>query len=248
MKGKGMEDRSIKGISPLILALDTGDLMQGVKIARSVRDHVKIVKVGLQLFSARGPSAVKALKEEGFEVFLDIKMMDIPNTVAAACRELCGLEPLMLTIQTMGGQEMMRAASAAVDEHCSGAGVRRPYLIGVTVLTSFDLFALKKTGVRNSVEAQVLMLARLAESSGMDGLVASPLETIHVRRQVGEEMIIITPGIRLPGMEPDDQKRVASPGEAVRAGADFLVVGRPLCQASDPKAVAEEMLADAGRL
>ena len=147
---------------------------------------------------------------------------------------------------TLGGQEMMRAATQAVKEHCDARGISRPLLIGVTVLTSLDLLALKKIGIHESVEEQVVRLAKLARDSGMDGLVSSPLETLMVRREVGAGMILITPGVRLAGSGTDDQKRVATPSDAMRAGADYLVVGRPLYRAEDPLAVARQMLEDVG--
>lgn len=242
-----MKDRRLAGMSPLILALDTPDLVRGIELAREVGEYVDIVKVGLELFSSGGPDTVRRLKDEGCEVFLDLKLNDIPNTVASACRALCELEPLMLTLHAMGGQEMMRSAQAAVGEHCSQAGLRRPLLIGVTVLTSLDLPALQKIGVTGPVEDAVLRLAGLARESGLDGLVTSPLEVGPVRREVGEELILITPGVRLAGTSRGDQVRVATPGEAVRAGADFIVVGRPVSTADEPRKVAVEMLKDAGR-
>lgn len=234
-------------MSPLILALDTSDLDDARRVAGELQDHVDVVKVGLQLFASAGTRAVEDFKKDGFEVFLDIKMMDIPNTVASAILALCDLEPFMLTLHTMGGQEMMRAAAAAAREHCAKSRIRSPDLIGVTVLTSMDLLALKKIGVGDPVESQVLRLAKLAEKSGMDGLVTSPLETLKVRREVGRKMTLITPGVRMPRMSTDDQKRVATPADAMRDGADFLVVGRPLYRAQDPRGVAADILRDAGR-
>ncbi|HEY5526714.1 MAG TPA: orotidine-5'-phosphate decarboxylase [Candidatus Anoxymicrobiaceae bacterium] len=242
-----MKEKRFEGLSPLILALDTSDLDGARRLADRVRPYVDIVKIGLQLYSHAGVEAVKSLKEDGFEVFLDIKMMDIPNTVASACIALCEHEPLMLTLHTMGGQEMMRAAEQAVRTHCEEAGLQKPLLIGVTVLTSFDLLALAKIGIAESIEAQVIRLAKLARDSGVDGLVSSPLETLPVRREVGPDMVLITPGVRLPGASMDDQKRVATPAAAMKSGADFLVVGRPLYQAPDPLAVAAEMLKDVKR-
>lgn len=229
------------GLSPLIIALDTPDLETALATALAVREHVDVVKVGLELFSAAGTEALRELKREGFEVFLDLKLMDIPNTVASACLALCEHEPFMITLHTMGGQEMMRAAAQAVRERCGASGERGPLLIGVTVLTSLDVLALKKIGVSDPPGKQVLRLARLAGESGMDGIVASPLETLAIRREVGEEMVVVTPGIRPEGAVPDDQKRVATPADAVRAGADFIVVGRPLTKASDPAAAAREI-------
>lgn len=238
---------TIRKLSPLILALDTPDLEEGRGVANRVRDHVDIVKVGMELFFSAGPEAVSALKKDGFEVFLDLKLHDIPNTVSSAINALCALEPLMLTVHTTGGQEMMWAAAASVKEHCEKAALRRPLLMGVTVLTSIDLTALHMIGFHGSIEEHVLGLAKLAAQSDLDGLVTSPLETRPVRREVGAHMILATPGIRLQSMAHDDQMRVATPGEAIRSGADFLVVGRPLRHARDPEAAAREILGDAGR-
>jgi orotidine-5'-phosphate decarboxylase len=237
----------IRELSPLILALDTSDLEEAREKAARVRESVDIVKVGLQLFASAGTRGVEALKDDGFEVFLDIKMIDIPNTVSSAIVALCDLEPLMLTLHTMGGQEMMRGAEIAVREHCDGTSIRKPLLIGVTVLTSLDMLALTKIGISDSIESQVERLAKLAKESGMDGLVTSPLETLKVRREVGPEMLLITPGVRLEGTSQDDQKRVATPVDALSAGADFIVVGRPVFRAGDPAEVADEILRSAGR-
>jgi orotidine-5'-phosphate decarboxylase len=242
-----MRNSELERLSPLILALDTSDLEWATEIAREVHEYVDIVKVGLQLFASAGPDAVRRLKREGFEVFLDLKLSDIPNTVVSACLALCELEPLMLTLHAMGGQEMMRFARRAVGERCAKAGFRRTLLIGVSVLTSLDLLALKKIGVNHSVEEEVVRLAKLVTESGLDGIVTSPLETQSVRREVGDEPILVTPGVRLAGMKRDDQSRVAAPGEVVRAGSDFLVVGRPILTAEDPGKVAAKIMKDAGR-
>lgn len=243
-----MDTGRFEALSPLILALDTSDIDEARRLSDRVREYVDVVKIGLQLYSTAGAKAANDLKGDGFEVFLDIKMMDIPNTVASACLALCELEPLMITLHTMGGQEMMRAAEQAVRNHCTRGGIKKPMLIGVTVLTSIDRLALTKIGVQESIEGEVVRLAKLARDSGMDGLVSSPLETRMVRREVGPEMVLITPGVRLPGADLDDQKRVATPSEAMKAGADFLVVGRPLTRASDPLGIAAEMLKDANRV
>ena len=243
-----MKDNEPGRLSPLILAMDTTDLARGMETAVEVKEYVDIVKVGLQLFSAAGPEAVRRLREEGFEVFLDLKMNDIPNTVTSACLALCELEPLMLTVHAMGGREMMESARREVGERCKAEGLRRPLLIGVTVLTSLDFHSLESIGVSGPLDEEVLRLALLIRESSLDGLVSSPLETQSVRRAVGEEMVLITPGVRPAGVGRDDQKRVATPGEAMRAGADFLVVGRPVYAAQEPRKVAAEILKDAGRL
>jgi orotidine-5'-phosphate decarboxylase len=240
-----MSEKPLEELSPIIMALDTSDLDEARRLAEQVRPCVDIVKVGLQLFSTFGVKSIEQLKRDGFEIFLDLKLMDIPNTVSTACLALCEYEPLMVTLHTMGGQEMMRATARAVRDECARDDTKKPILIGVTVLTSLDLLALQKIGVNDSIETQVVRLAKLARDSGMDGLVSSPLETLTVRREVGDGMVLITPGVRLSGASQDDQKRVATPSDAMRAGADFLVVGRPLYQAEDPLGVAERMLADA---
>ncbi|MBN1288518.1 MAG: orotidine-5'-phosphate decarboxylase [Actinobacteria bacterium] len=239
-----MDKDLLKKLSPLILAMDTSSLHEAREVASKVVESVDIVKIGLQLFSSAGTGSISSFKDDGFEIFVDIKMCDIPNTVASACRVLCDYEPLMLTIHTMGGVEMMRAASIAVREHCDGLGLRKPLLVGVTVLTSIDLFALGKIGVDDSVEGQVCRLAALARDSGMDGLVCSPLEITPVRREVGEEMVLVTPGVRLRDSDRNDQLRVAAPGEAMKSGADFLVVGRPIYESEDPEGSAGRILDD----
>lgn len=241
-----MKPEALRGMSPLIMALDMDDLEQARSAASKVSESVDVVKIGLQLFTRYGPEAVTLLKSDGFEVFLDMKFIDIPNTVSSACLSVCALEPLMMTLHTMGGQEMMRSAAAEVRDHCSGRGVRQPALIGVTVLTSIDLLALKKIGVTYSVDEEVIRLAMLAADSGLDGLVASPLEVTPVRNAVGDDMVLITPGVRPAGASVDDQKRVATPSEALDGGADFIVVGRPLTKAEDPAEVANRILEEAG--
>ena len=241
-----MKPEAISKMSPLIMALDMDDLDAARGAAELVAGSVDVVKVGLQLFARYGPEAVRSLRSDGFEVFLDLKFSDIPNTVSSACLSVCALEPLMMTLHTMGGQEMMRSASAAVRDHCSDTGTRSPALIGVTVLTSIDLLALKKIGVTYSVDEEVIRLATLAADSGLDGLVASPLEVTPVRNAVGDDMVLITPGVRPAGASVDDQKRVATPGEALGGGADFIVVGRPLTRADDPAEVAKGILEEAG--
>ncbi|MDD5748915.1 MAG: orotidine-5'-phosphate decarboxylase [Actinomycetota bacterium] len=243
---KGIE--SVRLLSPLILAADFHDLKQARVLSRSLKEYVDIVKVGLELFSARGPSSIKAFKEDGFEVFLDLKICDIPNTVASTLKVLTVYEPLMISLHTMGGKEMMRAASRELDEFCRKEGYRKPLLIGVTVLTSMDLLALKNIGVRDSIQKQVERLSGLSLQCGLDGLVSSPHEILDARRVVGGEMLVITPGVRFSGDSFDDQKRVATPGDAMRLGADFIVVGRPFKDAKEPEVVAKRMLEDAKRI
>ena len=227
---------------PLIPALDVPTLDDALGVLKRVGPYVDVVKLGLQLFLAEGPQVVTRIKEEGFEVFLDLKLNDIPNTVAKACQSIAPLEPLMLTLHTMGGQEMLRSAKQALRSCCDDKGYREPWTLGVTVLTSLDLLAMRKIGVGGSVEGEVIRLARLASASGMQGLVVSPHEIAPVIKSVGTEMVIVTPGVRLLTEGVSDQKRVDTPKRAFSAGADFIVMGRPLLEADDPGEVARAVL------
>ena len=209
------------------------------------------MKIGNQLFTAAGPPAVERAHKRGARVFLDLKYHDIPNTVAAAVREATRLGVFMLNVHVAGGFAMMRAASEAATKAASDFGVARPIVLGVTVLTSLDRKALvDDLGVTASVEAHVLRLAERARAAGLDGCVASPREIGLLRGVLGRQWTIVTPGVRPdaatrnggtggPGEAPrpnDDQIRVATPGAAIRAGADYLVVGRPITAAPDPVA------------
>ncbi len=211
-------------------------------------------KIGTQLFTAAGPAAVEAAKKRGFRVFLDLKFHDIPNTVAGAVREATRLGVFMLNVHASGGVGMMRAAAEAATKAAHEFAVPRPLCLGVTVLTSLDRAALEReVGVTASVEAHVLRLAERAREAGLDGCVASPREIRMLRVALGERWIIVTPGIRPaaggawgamsgPAHSHDDQVRVATPRAARQAGADYLVVGRPITAAPDPAAAAREIL------
>ncbi|MDD5448828.1 MAG: orotidine-5'-phosphate decarboxylase [Actinomycetota bacterium] len=228
-------------LSPLILGLDISDINRAMELSRQVREYVDVVKVGLELFSAEGPEAVRKLREEGFEVFLDLKMNDIPNTVSRALRVLAELHPLMISIHTIGGKEMLDASLDTLRSWEARNSSRRPMLVGVTVLTSLDDFSLKEIGIRDSAEEEVSRLANMACRSSLDGLVVSPLEVSRVRREVGDEMTLITPGVRPAGSLSGDQKRTATPEEAISWGADFLVVGRPITEARNPHKAARDI-------
>jgi len=200
-------------------------------------------KVGGQLFTSEGPKAVEKLADLGFDVFLDLKFHDIPNTVAhavAAAARLPGVR--LMTLHASGGLDALRAAREAV-----GSKKNRPALLGVTVLTSFDLATLRQIGMEGSLESRVIALAQLAKDAGLDGVVTSAYEAPAVRRTFGPDFKILVPGVRPASAAANDQSRVATPGDAVRAGADFLVVGRPITAAKDPRAAAlqisEEILA-----
>lgn len=196
------------------------------------------MKVGSQLFTAEGPRAVHDLAGLGFEIFLDLKFHDIPNTIAgavASASELPGVR--LLTLHTLGGGAMMQAARQAI----SGKNYR-PALLGVTVLTSMDANALKQVGVSGSPASRALALAKLASESGLDGVVASAHEVSAIRAACGPKFLIVVPGVRPANSHANDQSRVASPGEAIRAGADYLVVGRPITGAPDPAEAAQQIL------
>lgn len=230
--------------SRIIVSLDFPGEEEALALARRLQPDRCRVKVGKELFTSSGPGLVAALMEQGFDVFLDMKFHDIPNTVAAACRAAAKLGVWMLNIHASGGRRMMEAAREAVDS--SG---QHPLLIGVTVLTSLASEELQDLGISEDAEAHVLRLARLAQSSGMDGVVCSPMEVTTLRRQLGDRFLLVTPGIRPAGTAVGDQRRVMSPGEAIRAGSDFLVIGRPITQAPDPirvlEAIEEEIKAAA---
>jgi orotidine-5'-phosphate decarboxylase len=224
----------------LILALDVPTREAAAPILRQLRGRLKWVKIGLQMFTAYGPDYVRAVADEGFHIFLDLKLHDIPNTVAKAVESLAPLPIGMLTLHTGGGREMMSAALRAQQ-------ATRPdlLLLGVTVLTSMDATELSNIGLSDGPEKQVARLGTLAASAGMKGLVCSPLEVGLLRRLLPADVRLITPGIRPAGESGgDDQKRVLSPAEAARAGSSYIVVGRPILQAPDPAAAAHSILAE----
>jgi orotidine-5'-phosphate decarboxylase len=199
-------------------------------------------KVGSQLFTAEGPRAVTKLADLGFDIFLDLKFHDIPNTVAHAVAAAVRLPRVrLMTLHASGGLAMMRAAREAAG---AGAKKNRPALLAVTVLTSFDEPTLREIGMEGSLGSRVVALARLARTAGMDGVVCSALEAPAVRRELGPEFKILVPGVRPASAAANDQSRVATPGDAVRAGADYLVVGRPITAAADPRAAARAIVAE----
>ena len=224
----------------LILALDVPTREAAAPLLRQLRGSLRWVKIGLQMFTAYGPDYVRAVAGEGFNVFLDLKLHDIPNTVAKAVESLAPLPISMLTLHTAGGGEMMRAALAAQQKHNPNL-----LLLGVTVLTSMDSAGLNEIGVTASPADQVARLGKLAADSGLRGLVCSPLEVAMLRGQLPADMQLITPGIR-PASEAgtDDQKRVMTPADAARAGSSYIVVGRPILKAADPAAAARAILAE----
>jgi orotidine-5'-phosphate decarboxylase len=229
----------------LLVALDVSSAERALAIADQLHGAVGGFKVGNQLFTAEGPSIVRALIERRERVFLDLKFHDIPNTVKGAVTAAARLGVWMMTVHAAGGAAMLRAAAAAAREATAGGTEHRPLIVAVTVLTSMDAIALSNVGVSQAVEEQVRMLARMAADSGVDGVVSSPLEVATVRSECGPSFRIVTPGIRLTrdsarhpqttGGSIDDQARTMTAGEAVRSGADYIVVGRPILEAENPR-------------
>lgn len=210
-------------------------------------------KIGSQLFTAAGPAAIEAARKRGFRVFLDLKFHDIPNTVGLAVREATRLGVFMLNIHASGGLAMARAGAEAAAKAAADFTIPRPLCVGVTVLTSLDRRALQnEVGVPTSVESHVLHLASIAREAGLDGCVASPQEISPLRLAMGPKWVIVTPGIRWEagaqrsGTAPDDQVRIATPRRALAAGADYLVIGRPISAAKDPGAAAAAIVAELG--
>lgn len=224
---------------PVIVALDYDALEPALALADRLDPSACRVKVGKELFVRAGPEAVGALTKRGFEVFLDLKFHDIPNTVAGACRAAADLGCWMVNVHAAGGSAMMAAARAALDDLD-----RRPLLIAVTVLTSLDAGALHEVGVDAAPEAQVLALARLAARAGLDGVVCSPLEVAALRADCPPGFSLVTPGVRPAGSAKGDQVRVATPAAALAAGSTHLVIGRPITQAPDPQRALEAILAE----
>ncbi len=223
---------------PVIVALDFPDARAALAQAERLEPKLCRVKVGKELFVAAGPDVVARLQERGFEVFLDLKFHDIPNTVAGACRAAARLGVWMLNVHASGGEAMLRAAREAVE-----AASARPLLIGVTILTSLSDADLRRVGLGGTVAESVERLARLAGECGLDGVVCSALEAPRLRAAMGPGFKLVTPGVRLEGDARQDQSRVATPPEAARLGADYLVIGRPITQAKDPVAVLESIRA-----
>lgn len=225
----------------LIVALDVSGLPEAEALVDRLGGLVSTFKVGGQLFTAAGPAAVELVRKRGGRVFLDLKYHEIPAIAGAAVREAARLGVTLLTVHASGGSAMLRAAATAAAE----AGRARPRILAVTVLTSLDRAALQRElQVPMAVEGQVLHLAALARAAGCDGVVASPREARSLRSALGPGALIVTPGVRPAGADAGDQARVATPAAAVRAGADCIVVGRPITGAADPAAAAEAILAE----
>ncbi len=225
--------------SPVFVALDTPDLDRALQLAQAVRSHVGGLKIGLEFITACGPQGVRKIVEIGLPVFADVKFHDIPNTVAGASRALANLGTQIFNVHAAGGERMMRDAAAA-----ARAVDPKVKVIGVTVLTSIDDAVIDSVGQRGPAAEQVARLARLAQHAGLDGVVCSAHEIAPLRKACGADFLLVVPGIRPAGADLADQKRVMTPAEAHRAGADILVIGRPITGAADPAAAAKA-IADA---
>jgi orotidine-5'-phosphate decarboxylase len=221
----------------LIVALDYPDAQAALDLVDRLEGATRWFKVGLELYVAEGNSLVAELQRRGYSVFLDLKFHDIPNTVASAVRSAARLGVQMLTIHAAGGPAMVAAAAEA-------AGETGPILLGVTVLTSMDDAQLAATGVTGGSGSQVETLARMAYANGVQGFVCSPVEVANLRSQLGGKPVLVIPGIRPEGAATGDQRRVATPGAAIAAGASYLVVGRPITRAADPGAAARSILTE----
>ena len=237
-----MEERS--RVSKLICAIDTVETDAALGLARKLAGEVGAIKLGLEFFVANGPAGVASVARTGLPIMLDLKLNDIPNTVAGAVRATAALDPFMLTVHATGGPAMLRAAMAASFRIAERTG-RRPKVVAVTVLTSMDDDDLETVGMQGPVDDRVRRLARLAQESECDGAVASARELTLLRDQCGPDFDLVVPGIRPAWSSDDDQKRIVTPADAVRGGADYLVVGRPITKSSDPveaaRRIADEM-------
>ncbi len=229
----------------IIVALDVETPDDARKIIKEIGSEVGAFKIGLQLFTAAGASFVRETVEQNIKVFLDVKFHDIPNTVAKASVEVARLGVWMFNVHALGGSEMMRRTVENVREVCAKENLASPKIIGVTVLTSSTCETLREVGLAEEIDSQVVNLAQLTAKCGLDGVVASPLEVGAIRRNIEkQDFLIVTPGIRPGFATNDDQKRVMTPKEAIRQGADYLVIGRPITQRSDKLAAVRQIIAE----
>lgn len=227
--------------SPVIVALDYDRVEDAVDLAERLDPVLCRVKVGNELFTRGGPALVRNLEQRGFQVFLDLKFHDIPNTVAAAVRGAADLGVWMVNVHATGGRRMMEAAREALEGFDAP-----PLLIGVTVLTSMSEQDLRELGINESPTEKVVQLATLARDAGLDGVVSSAQECVALRQSCGEDFKLVTPGIRLPGDDAGDQRRIVTPGDAIAAGSDYLVIGRSITRAADPIAALRGIIDDLG--
>lgn len=234
--------------NPVFCALDTTDVAAARTLACDLRGLVGGLKLGLEFFVANGPAGITTVAGGGVPLFLDLKLHDIPNTVAGAMRAAVAMAPAMTTVHAVGGFEMMKAAVEAAGEAAAKQGVARPAILAVTVLTSMGQAELPAIGVAGSVDDQVRRLAGLAQSAGVDGVVCSAHEVESLRAQCGPDLKLVIPGIRPAWSAANDQKRILTPAEAIARGADILVIGRPITAADDPAEAARRIQDELGRV
>ena len=228
----------------IIFALDVEHFREAQQWVGLLKDRIGMFKVGKQLFTHAGPKVIDMIHQKNQKAFLDLKFHDIPNTVAKAGEEATRLNVAMFNLHALGGPEMMRKTFEAARATAKELGTPRPLILGVTILTSMDETTLKEVGIQGPVDEAVGRLALLAMNAGMDGVVASPREIEIIRKRCGDDFLIVTPGIRHPSDKKDDQKRTLSPGEAIHAGANYLVIGRPIKEAKDPLEAVEKIIED----
>lgn len=228
----------------IIVALDVDSIEEVEQLVDKLRPVIKIFKIGIALFTSCGIQAVDVVRRKGCKVFLDLKYHDIPNIVMKASHAAAKQNIHMLTIHTLGGLTMMEKAVKAVKEEASRLQIEPPLILGVTVLTSLNKKDMQSLGIDGAVDEEVLTLVKLSEKAGLNGVVASPKEVPAIRKVVKEDFLIITPGIRPSWAQKSDQKRVATPKEAIDMGADYLVIGRPITAEEDPKAAAERIIGE----
>ena len=226
----------------LIIALDVDTKDRALALIDALKSDVKYFKIGLELFSSCGPSIINDVTRCGGRIFLDLKYHDIPNTVSKAAISVTLPGVFMLNLHALGGYEMMRKAAEAVRQEAYKLKIASPKVIAVTILTSMDEIALKKVGISDTMNAEVLRLAGLAKEAGLDGVVASPLETRLLRDAFGKDFLIVVPGVRPGWADSGDQKRIATPAEAVARGASYIVVGRPVTEARDQREAVKKIL------
>lgn len=227
----------------IVVALDVETTAQALALVEKLRGIVGMFKIGKQLFTAAGPDIVRQVVGMGEKVFLDLKFHDIPNTVASAGVEAMRLGVSIFNVHALGGSAMMRSTVEAVNTAAERENLNKPLILAVTVLTSHDQDSLQELGLQSSIQEQVIRLAQLTAAAGMNGVVASPQEIISLRAAISDpNFIILTPGVRPAGAALNDQKRVMTPGEAVEAGANYLVIGRPITGAENPAAAAQKII------
>ena len=226
----------------LIFALDVEHFAEAQKLVGLLKGHVGLFKVGKQLFTHSGPKVIDMIRNKGERVFLDLKFHDIPNTVAKAGEEATKLGSTMFTVHSMGGYQMMKGVVESSRNTAKQLNMPKPFILAVTILTSMDEAILEEVGIKTPLEEQVVRLATLAKRAGVSGVVASPREISLIRDHCESDFLIVTPGVRPASATKDDQKRTLTPGEAIRAGANYIVVGRPIKEADDPVRAADEIV------